>query len=195
MDHFMPKNEVYINLRLDKIVYSSNKIKLSGFFIFFLVVFFIGYMASTKILKNQWLTALQQQIELNQKLKTQDNKLKYFSKNNKKTNKLNLDHEQYKQQLSKPIDITRFINELAQTATTNFVNINSIKPLPVFRKKLLTIYPLEISISGHYQKLCLFINQLKNLSYLAIWQKIKITKSENNSLNMQALLEIHSSII
>jgi Tfp pilus assembly protein PilO len=175
-----------VRLILDKLNKLDNKIiKIIILVSVFLLIFLIGYLTSTRILKHKLALLLNKHSELNQRLETQGNLLKY--KDQEKTSAINKIYD-------KPIDLEFFIGQIVQVATANSIMLVAIKPLPATQEELITIYPLQIVVSGSYLKLAMFTEKLiKALPYLTVLQEIKITKLEdkNNSLNMQVLLAIY----
>lgn len=185
-----------VNSLLDNIIYKQKRIKIIFFLFSCLLLFLVGYFFTANRLNNKLTIVKQSNNELIKKLTTQQQQLNKLLNYKQKIAKMGIVYEQLKNQLNQKIDIALVIKELAKTAINNSIELNSVRPLPVNKKSLVIIYPLQINANGSYKNFSSFAKDLIDLPYFAILQDIKIIKSEDNYnfLNIQALILIYGTI-
>ena len=101
-------------------------------------------------------------------------------------------HEGSLPTLKKPLHILALLDNLAELATHNSIQLQSINPLKEKHTRHETINPLTLSFTGNYFSIMQFIHQLIQLPYILTFSNITFVPLSSSQIECSLKIQVYT---
>lgn len=185
----MAKDILYTlqSLSLDNIGDWPRFVKITGFVVCFVAVFFLGYFT----------TVTHKVSEINDKTGEEDNFKSQLSSKYKLLSELRGYRDNVKvikkayqseiERLPKQLDISSLLHSITKLGEESGLSFQAFKPLPEEQREIYIETPFLINLKGTYHEMAKFSEKLAKLEQLVAIKKFSVQKNETKGLEYPEL--------